>query len=64
MNAAVAIGIFGSYADAVAHMVRPARTFEPVPGNRERYAALLRIYRAEREAMMNVWEVRQAILGN
>lgn len=63
MNAAVAIGIYASYAEAVTHMVRPARTFEPVLGNRKSYQALLEVYRAEREAMMHVWELRNARLS-
>jgi len=62
MNAAVAIGLYGSYAEAVARMVRPARTVEPTPGKRQHYLALLEVYRAEREAMMQVWELRQARL--
>ncbi len=60
MNAAVAMGLYASYAEAVAHMVRPARTYEPAPSNRQRYLTLLELYRAEREAMMQVWELRQA----
>jgi hypothetical protein len=39
-------------------MVRPARTVTPVPGNHARYQALLHLYRAERQAMMSVWEAR------
>lgn len=60
MNAGVAIGAFADYAEAVARMVRPARTFVPDPANRARYAALLQIYRAEREAMLPIWEARTA----
>ena len=63
INAAVAVGLFASYAEAVARMVRPARTFDPTPGMRERFLALLEIYRAEREAMMQVWELRKARLS-
>lgn len=60
INAAVAIGLYSSYAEAVAHMVRPACTYEPTPDHRQRYLMLLEIYRAERAAMMRVWELRQA----
>lgn len=63
MNAAVATGLFPSYAEAVARMVRPARTVPPTPGQRERYLALLEVYRAEREAMMPVWELRKTRLS-
>lgn len=62
MNAAVATGVYTSYAEAVARMVRPARTFEPTPGNRARYQTLLQIYRAERQAMLEVWELRKHLL--
>lgn len=62
MNTAVAIGIYPSYAEAVTHMVRPARTFEPMLDNRKRYQTLLEVYRTEREAMMHVWELRNARL--
>ncbi len=62
MNAAVATGLYGSYAESVARMVRPARTVAPTPGRRERYLALLEVYRAEREAMMSVWELRKVRL--
>ena len=63
INAAVAIGLFGSYAEAVERMVRPARHFEPVAGNRSRFQALLDLYGAERRAMMDVWAMRQSVLG-
>ncbi|MFO7633782.1 MAG: FGGY-family carbohydrate kinase [Caldilinea sp.] len=63
INAAVATGCFASYAEAVASMVRPARTVEPAPGHRGRYQAMLRVYRAEREAMMSVWEMRKTIIS-
>lgn len=63
MNAAVAIGYYRSYAEAVARMVRPARTVEPTPGKRQDYLTLLEVYRAEREAMMQVWELRRARLA-
>lgn len=63
MNAAVATGLFASYAEAVARMVRPARTFDPTPGHRARFLALLEVYRAEREAMMQVWELRKQLLA-
>jgi sugar (pentulose or hexulose) kinase len=63
MNAAVATGLFASYAEAVARMVRPARTVEPAPGNRERYQAMLEVYRMERAAMMQVWELRKQLLS-
>lgn len=63
INTAVAVGLFGSYAEAMARMVRPARTFKPTPGVRERFLALLEIYRAERAAMMPVWELRKALLA-
>ena len=63
INAAVAIGLFGSYAEAVERMVRPARHFEPVAGNRSRFQALLNLYGAERRAMMDVWAMRQSVLG-
>jgi len=58
INAAVATGIYASYAEAIQQMVRPARTVTPVPGNHARYQALLHLYRAERQAMMSVWEAR------
>ena len=44
-------------------MVRPARTFDPTPGHRARFLALLEVYRAEREAMMQVWELRKQLLA-
>jgi sugar (pentulose or hexulose) kinase len=58
INAAVATGIYASYAEAIQQMVRPARTVTTVPGNHARYQALLHLYRAERQAMMPVWEAR------
>jgi sugar (pentulose or hexulose) kinase len=61
INAAVATGIYSSYAEAVAQMVRPARTVAPTAGLRAHYLALLQIYRAEREAMMAVWTMRKTI---
>src|SRR5690606_20339497 len=63
INAAVAIGLYGSYAEAVERMVRPARHFEPVAGNRARSGALLEVYGAARGAMMDVWAMRQSVLG-
>jgi sugar (pentulose or hexulose) kinase len=63
MNAAVATGVCTSYAEAVARMVRPARTVEPTPGNRSRYQTLLQVYRAERQAMLGVWELRKQLLS-
>ncbi len=61
INAAVATGLYASYAEAVAQMVRPARTVAPTPGLRAHYLALLQGYRAEREAMLAVWTKRKTI---
>jgi len=63
INAGVAVGLFGSYAEAVECMVRPARIFEPSADNRVRYKALLDIYSAERRAMMDVWALRQPVFA-
>jgi sugar (pentulose or hexulose) kinase len=63
INAAVAIGLYASYTEAVARMVRRARTFAPAPENHVRYQTLLELYRAEREAMMKVWDLRRARLA-
>lgn len=62
INAAVAIGLYASHADAVAQMVRAAHTVTPAPGNRAAYQALLHVYRAERQAMLDVWELRKTTL--
>ena len=63
INAGVAIGLFDSYAEGIERMVRPARLFAPEPGNHARYQDLLRVYSAERRAMMDVWKLRQAVLS-
>ena len=62
INAGVAIGLYASYEEAVARTVRPARLFEPDPGQKQAYAVLLQIYRTVRDAMIPVWEQRARLL--
>jgi sugar (pentulose or hexulose) kinase len=59
INAGVAIGLYGSYAEAVARTVRPARRYAPDPAKLQPYAQLLEAYRDTRDAMLAVWERRQ-----
>ena len=58
INAGVAIGLFATYADAVARMVRPARQYESNAYKHELFRTLLMVYRAEWDAMLPIWKVR------
>lgn len=58
INAAVAIGLYASYAEAIERMVRPAQAFEPVEGRRAWWLEQLELYRMERMAMAPVWKER------
>ncbi|MEZ4557946.1 MAG: FGGY-family carbohydrate kinase [Caldilineaceae bacterium] len=58
MNAGVAVGLYPSYAAAVARCVRPARTYTPDAVNTGAYRALLEFYRATYRAMFPVWAAR------
>jgi sugar (pentulose or hexulose) kinase len=63
LTAGLAVGRFASYEAAVAATVRPARRYEPDLPMRDRYAVLLRIYRAVRDVMLPVWEERARLLA-
>lgn len=58
INAGVATGIYDSFAQAAAQTIRPARRYEPQPGNSAIYQELLVIYQATYRAMFPVWEAR------
>lgn len=58
INAAVAIGLYAPYAEAIERMVRPAQAFEPVEGRRTWWLEQLELYRMERMAMAPVWKER------
>jgi sugar (pentulose or hexulose) kinase len=62
INAGVAVGAFTSYADGVAHTVRPACRYLPAAARAEDYNVLLQVYRSVRDAMLPVWEARRALL--
>ncbi len=62
INAGVAVGIYSSYTDGVAHTVRAARRFAPDAARGDDYAVLLQIYRSVRDAMLPVWEQRAQLL--
>lgn len=60
MNAGVAVGLYPSYAAAVARCVRPAHSYTPNAANTTNYRALLQLYRTTYTAMFPVWEAQSA----
>ncbi len=58
--AGIAVGLFASYAEGVAALVHPGRTYEPDRDNTQRYAELLALYRRTHVAMRPLWEERAA----
>jgi sugar (pentulose or hexulose) kinase len=59
INAAVAIGLYASYAEAIEHMVRPAQEIDPTADQRDWWLEQLHLYRLERMAMTPVWKQRR-----
>lgn len=61
LNAGVAVGVYDSYAAAVARTVTPERSFRPDLANTVLYRKLLSLYRETYQAMFPVWERRAAL---
>ena len=61
MNAAVAVGLFADYRQAIAAMVRPAGEHPPDPGRTARYAEIHRVFQRLYHAMWDAWDEIAAI---
>jgi erythritol kinase (D-erythritol 1-phosphate-forming) len=61
MNAAVAVGLFADYRQAVAAMVRPADEYLPDPERTARYAEIYRVFEHLYRAMWDAWDEMAAI---
>ncbi len=56
INAAVAVGLFSDYHQAVAAMVRPVSECLPEPGCAAQYARIYYIFRRLYQATWDVWD--------
>lgn len=62
--AAVGIGMYHSYSEAIAHMVRFAKVYSPRPERKELYDQLYALYFAIRRDMRRSWEKRRMIYSD
>ena len=56
---AVGVGVYKTYAEAVEHMVRTSKIYEPDQSRTERYSKLYQLYYEIRNDMQPAWEKRQ-----
>jgi sugar (pentulose or hexulose) kinase len=61
MNAAVAVGLFADYRQAITVMVRPAGEYLPDGGRTARYAEIYRVYQRLYHGMWDAWDEMAAI---